>query len=166
MSRRLAPAARRHTRRRVRCPKSDLPHYRRRTIALLRRFLRMSIEIGRLPALLGREFFRASVSTLRVPTFEDIVIFVYDVERCIARLDPFDQQLIARITLEEYSREEAAVLLGCDRSSINRCYPKAIDRLSRMMLDLGLMPPLAGHLDPGTGPGPKLVKSQKVSFSP
>jgi hypothetical protein len=126
----------------------------------------MSVEIGRLPALLGREFFRSSVSTLRVPTFEDIVIFVYDVERCIGRLDRFDQRLIARITLEEYSRDEAAVLLGCGRTTINRCYPRALDRLSRMLLDLGLMPALPGHVEQEVRPGPKAVKSQKVSFSP
>src|SRR5689334_1903147 len=33
--------------------------YRGRTVAMLRRYMRYSIETGRLPSLLGREFFRA-----------------------------------------------------------------------------------------------------------
>lgn len=36
----------------------DLWLYRERTTALLRRYLRISIEVGRLPSLLGRELFR------------------------------------------------------------------------------------------------------------
>jgi len=37
----------------------DLWLYRDRTSALLRRYLRLAVEVGRLPTLLGREFFRA-----------------------------------------------------------------------------------------------------------
>lgn len=40
----------------------DLWLYRERTIALLKRYLRISIEVGRLPSLLGRELFRSKVS--------------------------------------------------------------------------------------------------------
>ena len=36
--------------------------YRGRTVAMLRRYMRYSIETGRLPSLLGREFFRAKVT--------------------------------------------------------------------------------------------------------
>ena len=36
----------------------DIWLYRERTIALLKRYLRISIEVGRLPSLLGRELFR------------------------------------------------------------------------------------------------------------
>jgi hypothetical protein len=39
--------------------------YRERTIALLRRYLRISIEVGRLPSLLGRELFRSKVTVRR-----------------------------------------------------------------------------------------------------
>lgn len=37
--------------------------YRGRTVAMLRRYMRYSIETGRLPSLLGREFFRAKVTS-------------------------------------------------------------------------------------------------------
>jgi hypothetical protein len=35
----------------------DLWLYRKRTVGLLRRYMRFSIETGRLPSLVGREFF-------------------------------------------------------------------------------------------------------------
>jgi hypothetical protein len=36
--------------------------YRGRAVAMLRRYMKYSIETGRLPSLLGREFFRAKVT--------------------------------------------------------------------------------------------------------
>jgi len=68
----------------------DLWLYRRRTVGLLKRYLRMSVEVGRLPSLLGREFFRTRVSRHQVGTFEDAVIFVHDVERSLQQLDYFE----------------------------------------------------------------------------
>src|SRR5437870_7237679 len=61
--------------------------YRERTIALLRRYLRISIEGGRLPSLLGRELFRSKVMSYRMSSFEDAVIFVHDVDRALDQLD-------------------------------------------------------------------------------
>ena len=78
------------------CPANpDLWMYRGRTIGLLRRYLILSIETGRLPSLLGREFFRTRVSSYNAATFEDVVIFVHDVERSLERLDKFEQEMIA-----------------------------------------------------------------------
>ena len=37
----------------------DLWLYRPRTVAILKRYMRMSVEVGRLPSLLGREIFRS-----------------------------------------------------------------------------------------------------------
>jgi hypothetical protein len=74
----------------------DLWLYRKRTVGLLRRYMRFSIETGRLPSLVGREFFRAKVTYYTATTFEDRVIFVRDVEKCLNRLEHWDQQLIAR----------------------------------------------------------------------
>lgn len=42
--------------------------YRSRTVAMLRHYMRYSIETGRLPSLLGREFFRAKVTSYTVVT--------------------------------------------------------------------------------------------------
>lgn len=122
----------------------DLWLYRDRTIAILRRFLHLSLETGRLPSLLGKEFFRAKVTSYRMVTFEDAVIFVHDVERCLELLDEFSRQLIARITLQEYTHEEAAPLLHCCSKTIQRLYPEVLDHLSEIFLAVGLLRPLVG----------------------
>jgi hypothetical protein len=70
--------------------------YRARTVTMLRRYMRYSIETGRLPLLLGREFFRTQVTSYTVVTFEDRVIFVHDMETCLNKLDEFSRQIIAR----------------------------------------------------------------------
>ena len=64
----------------------DLWIYRRRTEAILRKFFRMSVEVGRLPSILESEFFRTHVTSYSVSSFEDAVIFVHDVERCVSKL--------------------------------------------------------------------------------
>lgn len=120
----------------------DLHLYRDRTRALLRRYFRMSIELGRLPSLVGREFFRSRVTSYRMHTFEDAVIFVHDTESCLARLDPLGQQLIARIVFQDYTLEETAGLLGCGRRTVVRRYPRALDRLSELFLEAELLRPL------------------------
>ena len=117
----------------------DLWIYRDRTIALLRRYLRLSIDIGRLPSLLGREFFRSRVTSYRVSTFEDAVIFVHDVEKSIQHLDDFSQQLIARIVLQEYTEWEAAQALHCSARTIQRLLPDALDQLSAVFLNSALL---------------------------
>jgi hypothetical protein len=44
----------------------DLWLYRDRTVALLRRYMRISIEVGRMPSLLGREFFSDPSYLIRI----------------------------------------------------------------------------------------------------
>jgi hypothetical protein len=50
---------------------------------------------GRLPSLLGREFFRTRVTSYHAGTFEDAVIFVHDVASGLAQLGGFENKLIA-----------------------------------------------------------------------
>jgi len=113
--------------------------YRERTLALLRRYLRISIEVGRLPSLLGRELFRSKVTSYRMTSFEDAVIFVYDVERALEKLDTFGKQLIATIVFQDYTQDEAAEILRCARRTVCREFPEAIDRISKMFLHGGLL---------------------------
>jgi len=121
------------------CTKPELWVYRDRTTTLLLRYLHMSVEVGRLPSILGREFFRAHVTSYRVNTFEDAVIFVHDVERSLEQLDAFSQQMIARIVLQEHTRAEAARLLGCAEKTVSRRFPQALDKLSEIFLSRGLL---------------------------
>ncbi|MGA7402645.1 MAG: hypothetical protein WBW38_21680 [Candidatus Sulfotelmatobacter sp.] len=120
----------------------DLWLYRGRTTALLRRFMRLSLETGRLPSILGREFFRAKVTSYTSVTFEDRVIFVHDVEGCLERLASFDQEIIARVVLQEHDHERAARLIHCTRKTIERRLPELLDELSEEFLKVRLLVPL------------------------
>jgi len=117
----------------------DLWLYRERTLGLLRRYRQLSVEVGRLPSLLGREFFRTRVTSYRAGTFEDAVIFVHDVARRLEKLDSFDHKLIAKIVLQDYTHNETARLLGCWRRTVGRRFPEALDQLTDIFLEAGLL---------------------------
>lgn len=117
----------------------DLWLYRDRTIAILRRYLRLAVEVGRLPALLGREFFRTRVTSYHTQTFEDTVIFVHDVERCLGQLRNTDLELIAMIVMQEHPHYEAAQMLRCTRRTIVRSYGEVLDRLSEIFLQRDIL---------------------------
>jgi len=113
--------------------------YRNRTVAMLRRYFRYSIETGRLPSLLGREFFRSNVTSYRVSTFEDRVIFVFDMEKALDRLDDFSRQIIARHILQEHDQEATSRLLHVGERTVRRYVPITLDLLSEVLLDMGLI---------------------------
>jgi hypothetical protein len=113
--------------------------YRARTVQMLRRYLRYSIETGRLPSVLGGEFFRAKMTTYSVGTFEDRVIFVHDMEKCLGKLDEFSRQLIARHVLQEHDRWATARLLHCNEKTVRRYTPVVLDVLCEILLEVGLL---------------------------
>jgi hypothetical protein len=117
----------------------DLWLYRERTIALLKRYLRISIEVGRLPSLLGRELFRSKVTSYRMSSFEDAVIFVHDVERALDQLDSFGKDLVAVIVFQDYSQDEAAEVLHCARRTVCREFSETINKVSDLFLEGGLL---------------------------
>jgi len=119
--------------------RGDLSQYRPRVAALLRKYFKMSVELGRLPSLIGREFFRAQVTNYTTHTFEDAVIFVHDMERALEVLDPESQVVIARVIFQEYSYDEAADLLRLSRRTLARCVAASLDSLACILLDRGLM---------------------------
>ncbi|HET9087309.1 MAG TPA: hypothetical protein VFN53_07295 [Acidobacteriaceae bacterium] len=120
-------------------PRPELAFYRKYTEAMLRRYMRLSLRVGRMPALLGHDAFRGKMSTYRVTSFEDSVIFVYDIEKCLTKLGAFSQQLIRRIALQEYTQGEAAGLLGVSLRTVVRRYGEAIDTLTQIFLDNRLL---------------------------
>lgn len=123
-------------------PKTELAFYRKYTEAMLRRYLRLSIQSGRVPSLLGRELFRGHVTSYRVHSFEDSVIFCFDVEKRLGRLPVMDQQLIKRIALQEYTQGEAAGMLGLSLRNCIRQYGYALDALTEMFLEAKMLEPL------------------------
>jgi predicted DNA-binding protein (UPF0251 family) len=123
----------------VQVPVSSMAFYRRYTELLLRRYMQVSLRMGRVPSVLGNCMFRGKVSSYRVQSFEDAVIFVYDVERCIKKLEASDRELVARVALQEYTQAEAAELLGLSVRTVVRRYGEAVDQLTRMFLENELL---------------------------
>jgi hypothetical protein len=120
-------------------PRGPLYVYRSSCVAMLRRYFQMSVELGRLPALLGREFFRSRSDTIRESWFEDAVIYVHDIESCLESLHHFDQQVIARVVLQEYAQEDAARLLGCTDRHLRNRLAVGLDVLAQLFLERKLM---------------------------
>jgi predicted DNA-binding protein (UPF0251 family) len=137
---------------------SDLWLYRYPTIAVLKRYLRLSVEVGRLPSLLGREFFRTRAISYQIVTFEDAVILVHDVEKALTKLDEFDRELIGTCILEEYTQDEAAYQMRCWRRTVSRRLPEALDKLSTLFLQSGL---LRRYARPCSASGKNLSRGQK-----
>jgi hypothetical protein len=111
-----------------------------RTILLLLRYFRTALMTGRMPSLLGREIFRPDTSLLPSSAFEEAVLFVCDVERCLRALAPFDQRLIAVCILEERSEWQAARLLRCNQMDVCRRLMEVLDLLHDTFCRTGLLP--------------------------
>ncbi|HLJ76993.1 MAG TPA: hypothetical protein VKT75_06255 [Acidobacteriaceae bacterium] len=122
-------------------PTDGLAFYRKHTIALLRRYMAISMELGRTPCVMGTIVFRGRVSSYRIRSFEDLVIFIFDVEKYLKRLDTISQAAIAHIALEDFTYEEAAKMAGTSRASMARIYGTALDRLTQWFLECGLLQP-------------------------
>ena len=71
--------------------------------------------------------------------FEDVVIFVTDMERAIEKLNTLEKKLLAMNVLEEYYVPEIARLLGCNEKTVRRALQDALDQLSRILLEGGLL---------------------------
>jgi len=123
--------------------------YRARTVTMLRRYMRYSIETGRVPSLLGREFFRTQVTSYTVVTFEDRVIFVHDMETCLNKLDEFSRQIIARNVLQEHDQAATAKASGlCRKDSSELCSDRSgrVDRDSARCWAVGEDRPDSGKI--------------------
>ena len=120
-------------------PIVSVAFYRKHTERMLRRYLYASMQVGRAPSVLGDSVGRGWVSSRPIRTFEDAVIFVLDVETCLNKLGSLDRQMLSRIVLQEYTQAEAATLLGMGSRTISYKFPLALDRLTQLLLDAGLL---------------------------
>lgn len=115
---------------------------RTRTMALLYRFLRTALSLGRMPSLVGREIFRTQVRAHPPAAFENAVLFVCDVEKCLSELEPFEQRLIAYCVLENRSEWEASRQFRASQGFISRRLSHALDFLYVTFCRRGILPPL------------------------
>jgi hypothetical protein len=135
-------------------PDPNLAFYRKYTVALLARYMRMSMEAGKVPSRMGQEMLRGLVSSKRVESFEDVVIFVHDIERCLEKLEPQQQHLIARITLQQFTVAEVSAALRLDPRTVIRRHARALDALTRIFLTVEI-------LTPPNSPPPKCCQGGK-----
>lgn len=120
-------------------PPITLAFYRKHTESMLRRYLYASMQVGRAPSILSDPVGRGWASSRPIRTFEDAVIFVLDVERCLDRLSPLDRQMLSRVVLQEYTQAEAATMLGMSTRTMSYKFPQALDRLTEKLLASGLL---------------------------
>ncbi len=129
-----------------------LPSYKHmRTMALLHQYFRKSLLIGRMPSLLGREVFPARMQGRSARAFEDTVLFVCDVDRCLTGLEPIDQRLVAFCILEDHTEWDAARQFHRTQSDISRRLHHTLDLLHDTFCRLGLLKPLEAELLDGSG---------------
>lgn len=120
----------------------EVRFYRKYTEGLLRRYMQMSMEAGRVPSMLGREVLGGRASSYRIHGFDDAVNFRLDVEKCLRQLEPQQQAILRRVAMQEYTQAEAAALLGvCLRTCVER-YGRALDRLTGILLTARVLEPL------------------------
>jgi hypothetical protein len=120
-------------------PSISLAFYRKHTESMLRRYLYASMQVGRAPSILGDPVGRGWASSRPIRTFEDAVIFVLDLERCLEKLSSLDRQMLSRVVLQEYTQAEAATLLGMSPRAMSYKFPQALDRLTEKLLAAGLL---------------------------
>lgn len=82
---------------------------------------------------------RGWASSRPVRTFEDALIFVIDMSRCIDAPSKFDQTMLARLVKQDYTQPEAAELLGISHRTLTCKFPATLDRLTVKLLDAGIM---------------------------
>ena len=120
-------------------PPVSLAFYRKHTQSTLRRYLYASLQVGRTPSILGDPVGRGWASSRTVRTFEDALIFVLDMERCLARLDPFDRLLLSRMVLQDYTQAEVAGMLSMATRTVGYKFAQALDRLTEKLLESDLL---------------------------
>jgi len=120
-------------------PPANLAFYRKHTESLLRRYLYASTQVGRAPSILGDPVARGWASSRPIRTFEDAVIFVLDIENCLSQLSILDRELLGRVVLQDYTQEEAALMLGIGIRTVGYRFPLALDRLTEKLLAADLL---------------------------
>lgn len=112
---------------------------RAHTQALLRRYYHASAQLGRIGCALIDSVGRGWVSSRPVRSFEDVLIFVIDMSRCIERLNPLDREMLTRLVKHDYTQAEAALLIGVSARTVAHKFPTALDRLTVKLLDAGIL---------------------------
>jgi hypothetical protein len=120
-------------------PEPESVCYRGQTLAIVRHFFEMSCQLGRLPSILGREFFRAKVSHHAIPSFEDQALFAHDIQQSLMKLDDPEMDVLTLIGLYDLNLDEAAEILHWSSGYISQRFTEALARLTQIFLDSGIL---------------------------
>jgi hypothetical protein len=60
-------------------------------------------------------------------------------EICLERLDEFSRQVLGKVVLQEHDHAQAGRLLGCTRMTVHRKLLEALDLLSSILIEFGLL---------------------------
>jgi hypothetical protein len=120
-------------------PRPEMVCFRGQTLALVRHYFELSSQVGRLPSLMGREFFRARVSHHAVPSFEDQAVFARDIELSIAKLSAEHQELILVAGMYNFTSDEIADMLHISKFAARTWFVEALDALSEIFLQAGIL---------------------------
>lgn len=117
----------------------ELFFLRAHTHGLLRRYLYSSFQPCRIGSTLRDPVGRGWVSSRPICTFEDAMLFVFDMEKCIKSLPSLDRDILTRVVLQEYTQSEAAALLGMSARTMSNKFPAAMDSLTRKLIEAELL---------------------------
>jgi hypothetical protein len=125
----------------VRVPASpaDVFYLRAHTHGMLRRYLYASMQPCRIACTLNSPIGRGWVSSRPIRTFEDTIIFIFDMEKCIKSLPSLDRDLLDKIVIQEYTQSEAAQLLGMGTRTISYKFTAALDRLTAKLIEAEIL---------------------------
>jgi DNA-directed RNA polymerase specialized sigma24 family protein len=109
------------------------------THALLRRYIYAAMQPCRIASTLDIPIGRGWASSRRIRTFEDALIFVFDMEKCLNSLDARDRDMLSHLVIQEYTQAETATLLGISTRALSYKFPAALDRLTKKLIDAELL---------------------------
>lgn len=123
----------------VELTENDLWFYRARTVRLIRRYAKTSTTMGRLPSLLEREPIGSRPHAYNKRKFEDLMIFVADMDRALEHLSDWERKLLAINIVEDYTLAEVSRIVAFPQRTVERQIHAAIDNLSRVMQKRGML---------------------------
>jgi len=117
----------------------DVFYMRAQTHGMLRRYLYASMQPCRLACTLDSPIGRGWVSSRPIRSFEDAILFVFDMEKCIKSLPSLDRDILKRVVIQEYTQSEAAQLLGMAARTLSYKFPAALDRLTAKLIEAEIL---------------------------
>ena len=118
---------------------ADVFCLRAHTHGMLRRYLYASMQPCRIACTLSSPIGRGWVLSRPIRTFEDAILFVFDMEKCIKALPSLDRDILNRVVIQEYTQSEAAQLLGMGSRTLSYKFPAALDRLTAKLIEAEIL---------------------------